>query len=78
MYKKEKVFFGSVKEMTNDYWTMYSLWIKKEDIQKLKFNDKGYANVSIKKSKSWNRYWEVYEGKWYTQSIVDEEDELPF
>ena len=59
----EKTFFWSVKEMTNDFWTMYSLGIRKEDLDKFSFNEKGFANVSIKKSKGWNWYCEVFQPK---------------
>ena len=74
-----KVFFGSVKEMTNERGTMYSLWIRKEDLEKLTFNEKGFANVSIKKSKKWNWYCEVYKPKdenWFEDRGT--EDEIPF
>ena len=78
---KEKVFFWSVKEMTNDYWTMYSIWIKKDDLDKLVFTDKWWANLSMKQSKNGNWYMEVYEWKSSTDvgdKSVDEWDTIPF
>ena len=75
----EKVFFGSVKEMTNDYWTMYSIWIRKEDLDKLEFNEKGFANLSMKKSKKGTWYMEVYQPKEKQETFDDTKDEdLPF
>ena len=73
----EKVFFGSVKEKTNEYGTMYNIWIRKEDLDKLEFNDKGFANVSLKKWKSWNWYIEVFNpenAKWWQTNEPAEED----
>ena len=73
----EKVFFWNVKEMTNNYWTMYSIWITKEDLDKLEFNDKWWANISMKKSKKGTWYLEVYQPQQKTETIDDWED-LPF
>ena len=74
----DKVFVWSVKEMSNDYWTMYSIGIKKEDLEKLVFGDTGRANLSMKKSKKGTWYLEVYEPKnRETRQSVGEE-ELPF
>ena len=84
----EKIFFWSVKEMTNDYWTMYSIWIQKDDLEKLVFNDKWWANVSMKKWRSWNWYMEVYVPNWVNNNQSQkekvnnveetEDEELPF
>ena len=75
----EKVFFWSVKEMTNEYWTMYSIWIRKEDLNKLEFNEKGFANLSMKKSKKGTWYMEVYQPKQKPETFDDSKDEtLPF
>ena len=71
----EKVFFGSVKEMTNDYWTMYSIWIRKEDLDKLVFNEKGFANLSLKKSKKGTWYMEVYQPKEKQETFDESKDE---
>lgn len=61
----DKVFFGNVKEITNDYGTMYNIGITQDDINKLEFNDKGFANVTLKKSKNDKWYMEIpqYEKK---------------
>ena len=75
---KQKIFFWTVKEYKNDYGTMYSLGIKKEDIKKLVFNEKWFANVSIKQSKNWNWYWEVYQPKEEQAEEFNTEDEMPF
>ena len=75
---KQKIFFWTVKEYKNDYGTMYSLGIKKEDIEKLKFNKQWFANVSIKQSKNWNWYWEVYIPDNINNYENDQEDEMPF
>lgn len=56
----DKVFFGNVKEITNDYGTMFNIGITQDDLNKLEFNDKGFANVSLKKWKSWKWYIEVF------------------
>lgn len=83
----DKVFFGNVKEMTNNYWTMYSIWITKEDLDKLVFNEKWWANISLKKSSKWNWYMEIYNPQdnnntqktSQTEVVNEEEDEdLPF
>ena len=74
----EKTFVGNVKEFKNNYWTMYNLWLSKDDIKKLVFNEKWFANINIKQSKS---------GKWYAELYIpdninnyenDQEDEMPF
>ena len=74
----EKTFIGNVKEFKNNYWTMYNLWLSKDDIKKLVFNEKWFANINIKQSKS---------GKWYAELYIpdninnyenDQEDEMPF
>ena len=85
----EKIFFGSVKEIQNDYWTMYNIWITQDDINKLKFNDRGWANVSLKKWRSWNWYIEVFDPEntqWWQASqqsqssnqASEEDEDLPF
>ncbi len=84
----EKIFFWNVKEMTNDYWTMYSIWISKDDLDKLVFNEKWWANVSLKKSSKWNWYMEIYnpggnQSQWQQsqakeESSVEEDEDLPF
>ena len=71
----EKIFFGSVKEMTNEYGTMYSIWIRKEDLNKLEFNEKGFANLSLKKSKKGTWYMEVYQPKEKPETFDDSQDE---
>jgi len=74
----EKTFVGNVKEFKNNYWTMYNLWLSKDDIKKLVFNEKWFANINIKQSKK---------GKWYAELYIpdninnyenDQEDEMPF
>lgn len=77
----DKVFFGNVKEMTNDYWTMYSIGIPKDDLDKLVFNDKWWANLSLKKSSKWNWYMEIYNpqnklNEWYWDTGPSQD--LPF
>lgn len=78
----EKIFFWNVKEMTNEYWTMYSIWISKDDLNKLVFNDKWWANVSLKKSSKWNWYMEIYnpqnQSNNESSNIQEEDEELPF
>ncbi|MBS8121849.1 hypothetical protein [Candidatus Vampirococcus lugosii] len=83
----DKVFFGNVKEMTNNYGTMYSIGITKEDLDKLVFNEKGWANISLKKSSKGNWYMEIYNPQdnnntqktSQTEVVNEEEDEdLPF
>ena len=71
----EKIFFGSVKEIQNDYWTMYSIWIRKEDLNKLEFNEKWFANLSMKKSKKGTWYMEVYQPKEKPETFDDSKDE---
>ncbi len=79
----EKVFFGNVKEINNDYGTMYNIGLTKEDLNKLEFNEKGWANVSLKKWRSWKWYIEVlnsqqnYQNSNSSQSQSEDED-LPF
>ena len=80
----DKVFFGNVKEMTNDYWTMYSIWIPKDDLNKLVFNEKWWANLSLKKSSKWNWYMEIYNPNWQgwqgwqVEDDWDNWEDLPF
>ncbi|UFX83237.1 hypothetical protein [Candidatus Absconditicoccus praedator] len=78
----EKIFFGNVKEMTNEYGTMYSIGISKDDLNKLVFNDKGWANVSLKKSSKGNWYMEIYnpqnQSNNESSNIQEEDEELPF
>ena len=80
----DKIFFGNVKEMTNEYGTMYSIWIPKADLDKLVFNEKGWANVSMKKWRSGNWYMEVFVPGWAvaatqtTDNSQWEDEELPF
>jgi len=75
---KQKIFFWTVKEYKNDYGTMYSLGMTKDDLKKLKFNAKWYANISIKQSKNGKRYAEVYQPKEEQDEEFNTEDELPF
>lgn len=70
----EKVFFGNVKEITNDYGTMYSLGMTKDDINKLTFNEKGFANVQLKKWKSGKWYMEVPQNTQQAESNTKEQD----
>ena len=75
----DKIFFGSVKEFQNDYWTMYNIWITQDDINKLQYNDRGWANVSLKKWKSWKWYIEVHTPKEKQETFDDSNDEeIPF
>jgi len=80
----DKVFFGNVKEITNDYGTMFNIGITQDDLNKLEFNDKGFANVSLKKWKSWKWYIEVFNPqgeKQENKQEIEEQDtdeDLPF
>lgn len=60
----DKVFFGSVKVIENQYGTMYSIGIPKDDLGKLSFNEKGWANVTLKKWQKGNWYLEVFNPEW--------------
>lgn len=76
----DKEFFWNVQVKDTQYWKMIMLWIKQEDIDKLEYNDKWYANIAIKKSKNWNYYWEVLKDNNSSKDIDTGrwEEDLPF
>jgi hypothetical protein len=74
----DKVFIGSVKPIDTEYGTIYSIGINKEDLAKLDFNDKGWANISMKQGKSGKWYMEKYTPKQKTENEVLPDNDLPF
>jgi hypothetical protein len=57
---------------------MYSLGFKKEDMDKLVYNDKGFANLTLKKSQKGTWYMEVYTPKNQAPKQEAQEEDLPF
>lgn len=58
----DKKFFWIVREIENDYGTMYNIGMQQEDLDKLNEaqpNDKGFRNMTLKKSKKWSWYIEI-------------------
>lgn len=57
----ERLFLGSIKERNTKFGSIWAMWLKKEDIEKIleNRNADGGINIDIKPSKSGGMYAEI-------------------
>lgn len=52
----KKIYCGSWKTRTSQYWDFYTVWLKLEELEKY-VNDKGYVDIVINKRQAPDNYW---------------------
>lgn len=52
--------WGGVKKLSNNYWEMFIITAKLEDLASCQVNEKGYIKLKITERKQPGKFWETH------------------